>query len=86
MASEMHALRLTESFSDENDPIPEVPAQVAAPIEPLFRATDPEPAVAPVAPHRDIRYERGSTVYALDGPVGTLKQIVIDEDAAEVRS
>jgi sporulation protein YlmC with PRC-barrel domain len=86
MASEMHALRSTEIFPNESDPIPAVPVQVVAPLERLFGATDLEPAVTPDAPQRDIRYERGSTVYALDGPVGTLKQIVIDEDAAEVKA
>jgi hypothetical protein len=78
MVSEMHALRSTINFLDEDDVIPGVPA----PVELLFEATDPVPAAERNSPRRDIRYERGSTVYALDGPVGTLKQIVIDEDLA----
>jgi len=82
MVSEMHALRSTIDFLDEDNVIPGVPA----PVELLFEATDPVPAAEQDSPRRDIRYERGSTVYALDGPVGTLKQIVIDEDVAEVKA
>jgi hypothetical protein len=74
MVREMHALRSTADVLDQDEVIPEAPM----PVEHLFEATD----AAPAAPRRDIRYERGSTVYALDGPVGTLKQIVIDEDLA----
>jgi sporulation protein YlmC with PRC-barrel domain len=82
MATKMHALRSTMDLLDEDDVIPEAPA----PVEHLFEATAPVPATEQDAPRRDIRYERGSTVYALDGPVGTLKQIVIDEDVAEVKA
>ncbi len=31
-----------------------------------------------------VRYERGSRVYAIDGPVGTLRQVVVDEEQGEV--
>jgi hypothetical protein len=41
---------------------------------------------APAAPSPGVRYARGSLVYATDGPVGTLRQIVIDEDLAEVKA
>ena len=78
----MHALRSTMNLLDEDDVIPEVPA----PVEHLFEVTDPVPAADQDFPRREIRYERGSTVYALDGPVGTLKQVVIDEDVAEVKA
>ncbi|MGI8644329.1 MAG: hypothetical protein ACR2LS_09475 [Thermomicrobiales bacterium] len=33
---------------------------------------------------RDIRFERGSPVYATDGRVGAIRQVVIDESALEV--
>jgi len=33
---------------------------------------------------RNVRYERGGTVYATDGRVGLLKQVVVDEAAGEV--
>jgi len=82
MVSEMHALRSTMDLVDEDEVKPEAPALV----EHLFEAIDPALAAEQDAPRRDIRYERGSTVYALDGPVGTLKQIVIDEDLAEVKA
>ena len=82
MVSKMHALRSTMNLLDEDDVIPEVPA----PVEHLFEVTDPVPAADQDSPRREIRYERGSAVYALDGPVGTLKQVVIDEDVAEVKA
>jgi hypothetical protein len=82
MASEMQALRSTVDVHDEDNAFPVLPA----PVEHLFKATDSLPAAEPDSPQPDIRYERGSTVYALDGPVGTLKQIVIDEDVAEVKA
>ena len=78
----MHALRPTQDLQDRDDAIPDAPA----PIDHLFGGAEPTPVADPDAPRRDIRYERGSTVYALDGPVGTLKQIVIDEDVAEVKA
>ena len=56
------------------------------PIEYLFGAADPIPEPTPELLEPDISYERGSIVYALDGPVGTLRQVVIDEDVAEVRA
>jgi hypothetical protein len=31
-----------------------------------------------------VRYERGGAVYATDGKVGTLKQVVVDESSCEV--
>ena len=34
---------------------------------------------------RNVRYERGGTVYATDGRVGVLKQVVVDEAAGEVQ-
>jgi hypothetical protein len=82
MTSQMHALLSTQDVQDRDDAIPEAPA----PIEHRFERVDPAPDADQDAPRRDIRYERGSTVYALDGPVGTLKQVVIDEDVAEVRA
>ena len=50
----------------------------------------PVPAAEPIPPElllrrdRDIRYERGGKVYATDGLVGILKQVVVDEAAGEV--
>ncbi len=78
----MHALRSTVDIPDEDDAIP----ATLAPVEHLFGAPDAVPVVEPDSPRHDIHYERGSTVYALDGPVGTLRQIVIDEDVAEVKA
>jgi hypothetical protein len=82
MASEMYALRSTKDRHDEDDAIPAAPA----PVDRLFEAGDSRPAAESDAHRPDVRYERGSTVYALDGPVGTLKQVVIDEDVAEVKA
>jgi hypothetical protein len=82
MASEMYALRSTIDLHDGDDAGPEA----SAPVEQLFGELDPSPATQGDAPRSDIRYERDSTVYALDGPVGTLKQVVIDEDVAEVKA
>jgi sporulation protein YlmC with PRC-barrel domain len=82
MVSKMHALRSTMNLLDEDDVIPEAPA----PVEHLFEATDPVPDADQGSLRREIRYERGSTIYALDGPVGTLQQVVIDEDVAEVKA
>ena len=33
-----------------------------------------------------IRYERGTLVSAIDGPVGTLRQVIVDEDKGEVKA
>ena len=33
---------------------------------------------------RNVRYERGGTIYATDGRVGVLRQVVVDEAAGEV--
>ena len=56
------------------------------PIEYLFGSADVVPSATPDSVRPDISYERGSTVYALDGPVGTLRQVVIDEDVAELKA
>jgi hypothetical protein len=82
MVSEMHALRSTVDIPDKEDAIP----VTLVPVEHLLGATDLSPTAKSDALRPDIRYERGSTVYALDGPVGTLRQIVIDEDVAEVKA
>jgi hypothetical protein len=82
MATEMYALRSTLERHDGGDAAPAAPATV----EQLFGEPDPSPAAHADSSRPDIRYERGSTVYALDGPVGTLKQVVIDEDVAEVKA
>lgn len=68
---------------DAERSVPEV-----APIEYLFgrEVVEPAPAPEPEPPPHAIRYERGSLVYATDGPVGTLRQIVIDEAMAEVKA
>src|SRR4029079_15279745 len=60
-------------------------AQGIAPIEYLFGPGDP-PAQASGPSPDAIHYERGSLIYATDGPVGTLRQIVIDEEMAEVKA
>ena len=78
----MYSLRSTPDLRDTDDAVP----GRLAPVEQLFGDLDPSPAAQPDSPRPDIRYERGSAVYALDGPVGTLKQIVIDEDLAEVKA
>jgi hypothetical protein len=78
----MIALQSTMDVHDEEDG---AGAGAPAPVQHLFGATDPAPA-APDVVLSEVRYERGSTVYALDGPVGTLKQVVIDEDVAEIKA
>ena len=44
------------------------------------------PAGGQAPAERVVRYERGSQVYATDGPVGTLRQLVIDEEMGEVKA
>lgn len=71
---------------DEHDAFPGANPPTVRPIEYLFGSADVAPSETLDSARPDIRYERGSTVYALDGPVGTLRQIVIDEDVAEVKA
>jgi hypothetical protein len=84
----METTRLSIDPADDEDVSRDAPALGAPPIEYLFGAPEPEPepTTVPDPPQNEIRYERGSTVYALDGPVGTLRQVVIDEDVAEVKA
>ena len=49
-----------------------------------------EEAAAEIPPEllrrdRNVRYERGGAVYATDGRVGLLKQVVVDDTAGEVQ-
>jgi hypothetical protein len=78
----MVALGSTMERRDRDDAVPEE----LAPVEQQFEEPEPSPATQLDSPRPEIRYERGSTVYALDGPVGTLKQVVIDEDVTEVKA
>lgn len=62
-------------------------------LPPLDVATDPAgDAALPVPPPRPapdddrIRYLRGAPVLATDGEVGTLRQVVVDEDETAVRA
>jgi hypothetical protein len=66
--------------------VPSASGPALRPVEYLFGEADPVPEPTPEPLEPDIRYERGSIVYALDGPVGTLRQVVIDEDMAEIRA
>ena len=54
----------------------------------LRRSTSSQPPVAndgsPSLGERRLHYERGSTIYATDGRVGVLTQVVVDEAAGEV--
>ncbi len=75
----LHAVAEDELAAHDNEPS-------ARPIEYLFGQTDDAPVAPPPAADRTIRYERGSIVCAIDGPVGTLRQMVIEEDAAEVKA
>lgn len=61
---------------------------IAFPLDRLspLRAGQETATTEPEAPPRRVRYERGSLIYATDGPVGTLRQIVIDEELAEVKA
>jgi hypothetical protein len=71
---------------DEDERATEDTEVVVRPIDYLFAKTDHVPTPPPDAAERVIRYERGSIVFAIDGPVGTLRQMVIDEDVAEVKA
>jgi sporulation protein YlmC with PRC-barrel domain len=83
MEAEMYALSSTAmERHDDGDTV----LAASTPVEQVFQEPDPSPAAHADSPRPDIRYERGSTIYALDGPVGTLKQVVIDEDVAEVKA
>ena len=83
--NDMDARQLNQVSNDADDTFTDAGASAVRPIEYLFGSADVAPAPT-VAVERDIRYERGSTVYAIDGPVGTLQQMVIDEDVAEVKA
>jgi hypothetical protein len=80
----MEMRRLGVELTDEDQALPHDVAPVAPPIAYLFGAAEPEDATD--SGQSEIRYERGSTVYALDGPVGSLRQVVIDEGEAEVKA
>jgi len=86
LASDMDAGQPNPSSVDEDVVVPIVNAPSARPIEYLFGSANDVPELTLDSPEPDIRYVRGSIVYALDGPVGTLRQVVIDEDVAEVRA
>jgi hypothetical protein len=50
-------------------------------------AARPQGAIPPellLRRDRSIRYERGGAVYAIDGRIGYLRQVVVDETAVEV--
>ncbi|MBW3634713.1 MAG: hypothetical protein KY456_16970 [Chloroflexi bacterium] len=81
----MRAMRSIFGSTDEEDAALDATAPVVQPIEYLFGPENSQPT-APEPPPQGIRYERGSLVYAIDGPVGTLRQVVIDEDMAEVKA
>lgn len=68
----------TKPASEKESPI--------RPIDYLFARADDAPVTPLAVADRAIRYERGSIVCAIDGPVGTLRQVVIEEDAAEVKA
>ena len=76
--------RLSIERNDERDAASTAPA--SAPIEYLFGPPNPAAEAGAEQEPNEIRYERGSTIYALDGPVGVLRQVVIDEDRAEVKA
>lgn len=83
----MYARKSTALIPTDDDPGARQPDTPVAPVKYLFggeNAAAPEPAPEP--PEQAIQYERGSLIYATDGPVGTLKQIVIDEEMAEVKA
>ena len=89
LTSDMDARQPNPSSVDEGVVVSIVNAPGVRPIEYLFGSANDVPEVTEVtldSPESDIRYVRGSIVYALDGPVGTLRQVVIDEDVAEVRA
>jgi hypothetical protein len=75
----LHAVAEDELTARDNEPSARL-------IEYVFGQPDDAPAAPPPAVDRTIRYERGSIVCAIDGPVGTLRQMVIEEDAAEVKA
>lgn len=58
--------------------------------DPRDEATEAAPARTAIPPElllrrdRSIRYERGGAVYATDGRLGYLRQVVVDEAAVEV--
>lgn len=52
----------------------------------FYGRADVEMSSVPVGTEKAIRYERGSQIYAIDGLIGTLKQVVVDEEKAEVKA
>jgi hypothetical protein len=48
------------------------------------RSSIGEEEASPAPP--GVQYERGALISAIDGPVGTLRQIVVDEDQGEVKA
>ena len=61
-------------------------APLIRPLTPLTEATFAAPSEEAAGPAQQICYERGGVLQAIDGPVGTLRQVVIDEEAAEVKA
>lgn len=75
----LHPIDEDERVADDDEP-------PGRPIDYLFGLTDDASTTPLDRAERAIRYERGSIVFAIDGPVGTLRQVVIDEDVAEVKA
>lgn len=72
------ALREDDIVVPGTDPLPDAPPAASGALWPPDEAPEPSRGV--------VRYERGSRVYARDGAVGTLRQVVIDEDVGEVKA
>lgn len=78
----MNARRMA-AVAEEDAGVVEVTPRVTS-IESLFGSG--KGATAPEDAGEAVRYERGALIYAVDGPVGTLKHLVIDEEMAEVKA
>ena len=86
MVSEVNEYEPDLAVGDEGVVVLGPSTPVTRPVAHLFGSADSAPNTTADSPGRDIRYQRGSAVYATDGPVGTLRQMVIDEDVAEVKA
>jgi hypothetical protein len=82
----MNALQMLKGGADEEAQVSQQRAalRLLGPSDPE-RAQQPErQPVASLAP--GICYQRGALVSATDGPVGTLRQVMVDEDKGEVKA
>jgi hypothetical protein len=82
----MHAMRWSLTSNGDEDSPRDERGEELAPVQYLFGPPEPEDLAMLSEPRQVVRYQQGTPVYATDGLVGTLRQVVIDEETAEVKA